>query len=180
MPYLVAALMIVGVIASLDLVLTLGVIRRLREHTEQLTKLLEGHGDEVILAAGASVGEFVSTTVDGEPVSRDLLAGRTLVSFFSPHCTPCKERMPTFIEYAMAMPGGRQQVLAVVTGRPEETIETVAALTPVARVVVEEDRGPMGVAFGVHGFPAICLLDEHGTVLVSGSTLDEFPTPVAV
>ncbi|GAB3141508.1 hypothetical protein GCM10027290_14370 [Micromonospora sonneratiae] len=178
MSYVLVAMVIVGLIGLFNLLLTFGVIRRLREHTEQLSELR--HGSDIILRAGATVGEFVADTTDGTQVSLDLLTGRTVVSFFSPHCAPCKERMPEFIRYAGTVPGGRAQVLAVVVGTPEDAAESVAALTPVARVVVEPDGGAVSRAFAINGFPALCLVDEGGTVLASGSTLDDLPSTVAV
>ncbi|GAB2947317.1 TlpA family protein [Micromonospora polyrhachis] len=176
MSYVWVGMVVVGLIGLLNLLLTFGVIRRLREHTEQLSELR--HGSDIILPAGATVGEFTADTIDGIRVSRDGLAGRTVVSFFSPHCAPCRERMPEFIEYAGTAPGGRSQVLAVVVGTPADAVEAVTALTPVAQVVVEPDGGAVSRAFAINGFPALCLVDERGTVLASGSTLDELPSTV--
>jgi len=177
MSYVLVAMVVVGLIGLLNLLLTFGVIRRLREHTEQLSELQ--HGSDIILSPGATVGEFTAETTDGTRVSRELLAGQTLVSFFSPHCTPCRERMPEFIQYAGTVPGGRSQVLAVVVGAPEDATESVTALTPVARVVVEPDGGAVSRAFAINGFPALCLVDAGGNVLASGSTLDKLPSTVA-
>ncbi|MGY3515353.1 TlpA family protein disulfide reductase [Micromonospora sp. PTRAS2] len=179
MAYLSAAVIVVGVIGLLNLILTFGLVKRLREHSERLAGLEAGHGDQIMLQAGDTVGPFQAVTEDGVALTRDGLAGRTLVSFFSPGCAPCKERMPQFIQYAAEHPGGRDRVLAVVVSDPDAAGGSVAALTPVARVVVESDRGPVCTAFGVQGFPAIGLIDESGVVIASGSRLDEISTPVA-
>lgn len=181
MAYLAAAVIIVGIIGLLNLVLTFGVIRRLREHTVRLTAIEAGHGQsaEIMFGAGTTVQPFQAVTEDGMTLSRDGLTGRTLVSFFSPDCTPCQERMPQFIRYAAEHPGGRDRVVAVVVSDRDAAAESVAALTPVARVVVESDQGPLYNAFGVQGFPAISLIDESGVVIASGSMIDDISTPVA-
>ena len=119
---LTALLMVVGAVAVLNLLLTVGVIRRLRQHTERLSHLSAPGGapEPVMLEAGAQVGEFAATTTDGEPVSRDLLSGQTLVGVFAPSCSACREQLPNFISKAETFPGGRAQVLAVVSGEPEQ------------------------------------------------------------
>ncbi|MGC4895253.1 TlpA disulfide reductase family protein [Micromonospora sp. DT31] len=182
MPYLAAAVTVVGIIGLLNLILTFGVIRRLREHTLRLTAVEagHGHGDEIMLGAGNTVQPFQALAEDGATVSRDGLTGPTLVGFFSPGCAPCRERMPQFVRYAAEHPGGRDQVVGIVaSGSREDADEYVAALAPVARVVVEPDGGPLYTAFGVQGFPAISLIDESGVVVASGSLIEDLSAPVA-
>lgn len=77
----------------LNLVLTVGVIRRLREHTEQLSRVALSSPDP-ILHVGDRVGDFAVTTTDGEQLSDDRFTGRTLVGFFSPGC-PAPAQPPT-------------------------------------------------------------------------------------
>lgn len=172
MGYLTAAVVVVGLLCLLDLVLTLGVIRRLREHTDLLDRSMAGMSPPVGVPVGETVAEFAATTIEGEPVSRELLAGRTLVGFFSPGCQPCEEQMPGFIEYARSNPGGTPHVLAVVAAVATDDVATdkeyVQRLAPVARVVVEEPAGPVQAAFQVTGYPAIYLVDDGGVVAAAG------------
>ncbi|MFI6599468.1 hypothetical protein ACIBHX_24715, partial [Nonomuraea sp. NPDC050536] len=80
MAYLIAVVVLVGVLCLLDLVLTLGVVRRLREHTKLVDALYEmvaTMGAPAGPAVGEVVGEFDVTTVDGSRVSRELLADQT-------------------------------------------------------------------------------------------------------
>lgn len=171
MAYLTAAVILVGVLCLLNLVLTLGVIRRLREHSEQLSAA-GGAGPKPILSAGEPIGEFEATTADGAVVSRStLLDGEShLVGFFSVNCQFCKEQLPRFVEYARGVAGGRQRVLAVVVD-DGDTSELVSALDPVARLVLEPHDGPLATAFGVTGSPAFCRVAEDGTVADSGYDL---------
>lgn len=171
MLYLVAVAIALGL---LNLVLTVGVIRRLREHTELLFKG-PGTGADIVLGVGESPGSFTATTIDQEQISTETLAGEQLVGFFTTTCAPCKEKAPLFAERAAS--GERSQALAVVIGAPEETAEFVALFAPVARVVVESDweGGVLGKAFKVTGFPAICTLDGAGVVTASGAGLLSMP-----
>ena len=176
MAYLAAAVAIVGALCVLDLVLTLGVIRRLRDHTERLSTMVGAgdgpHDPDMMLPKGSTVDGFSAVTVDGEAVALELIDGPTLVGFFSPTCEPCKEHAPQFTEFAAAMPGGRSRVLAVVVGEGAAAEEFAGTLAGAARVVVEPNRGPLSRAFRVDGFPAVGLVDEHGVVLDSGHRVD--------
>ncbi|MFI9596338.1 TlpA disulfide reductase family protein [Nonomuraea sp. NPDC052265] len=166
MSLLVTGMILVGALCLFDLVLTLGVVRRLREHTTQLQSLLS-HGDRSPGRAGGDVGDFLATTVDGEQVSRDLLTGETLVAFFSPGCTTCRETLPEFVEFARALPGGRRQVLAVLAGDREDSDEMVRTLTPVARVALEDFDGELSRAFAVDAFPSHYVVDSTGALLAT-------------
>lgn len=166
MAYLVAANVLIGLLAALNLLFTVGVVRRLREHTTELASLRAGvtarpvPADDVAFPVGMPAGEFAAATLDGEPVTLAGLGDRPLVGFFSPHCQPCKEQLPAFVKYAAARPGGRDAVLAVIVGTEDEARETAERLRPVATVVVEPDVGPIQQAFGVTGFPAFVLVED--------------------
>lgn len=169
MAYLAAAAVLVGLLAAVNLLLTIGVVRRLREHTAELGELRKrgaAGGGEVALKVGAPVGEFAATSVEGRTVTRDTLGDRPLVGFLSPQCRPCKERLPAFVDFAATRPGGRDRLLAVVVGTGEEAAELVEKVRRVATVVVEPDGGPIQQAFAVTGFPAFVLV-EQGVVAAS-------------
>lgn len=180
MPYLAAAVVLVGAIAALDLLLTVGVVRRLREQADTLRELRTtagaDPGGEVILAVGGTVADFTASTVSGRILDRDGLTGATLVGFFSPHCEPCRERLPQFVAYATGFDGA---VVAVAAGDPTETADLVAELAGVAEVVVQAENGPLEKAFGVQGYPALCLLEPGGRVVASGYGLDSLPVPTS-
>ncbi|MDA0631857.1 TlpA disulfide reductase family protein [Nonomuraea sp. MCN248] len=169
-PYLLAGVILVGLIGALNLILTFGVIRRLREHD----RALAGHSapDQGVRVGGAVRG-FTAVTVDGDPLTRAHLTGRTAVGFFSTTCAPCLERLPEFVDHARAFPGGRDQVLVVVvTSRPEEAQDFVGRARSVARVVVERFDGPIAGAFGVTAFPTLALVEE-GMIVAGGTTLED-------
>jgi len=80
MYFVITAVLLVGALCALNLVLTLGVIKRLREHTD----LLAAGSNAPTIGIGQEVGEFSARTVDGETVSPDLLSGETVVAFLLP------------------------------------------------------------------------------------------------
>jgi thiol-disulfide isomerase/thioredoxin len=180
MPYLLAAVVLLGTMTGVNLLLLLGVIRRLRTHTAMLAAGSGGPAAGTdLLPAGERIARFEAVAVDGEPVGRDTLTGDTLVGFMKPACGPCEERMPEFLRLAAATPGGRERVLAVVAGTAEEAAPLLAQLSPVARVVVELFDGPVTRAFGVHGYPTYYLVDGAGTVRSGGYRPDRLMVPAS-
>jgi thiol-disulfide isomerase/thioredoxin len=169
--FLTAVGVLAGALCVLNLVLTLGVVRRLREHA-QLLAMLSPKAPNPMLSVGERVGSFEAVTVDGHAVSRDTLDGPTLLGIFSPDCSACAERLPRFVELAAGYPGGRERVLAVVVGDEHQAAAQVAALAPVARVVVEDADGQLSQATGVRGYPAFGVLDEGGWVRSASTNLD--------
>lgn len=169
----------IGGLCSLDLVLTLGVIRRLRVHASELAELRHPEHEMPVLPAGGSVGALEATTLGGASLSAALFDRETLVGFFSPGCDGCARALPRFVRSAAAFAGGAEQVLAVVAAAIGDDVdEYVDRLRPIARVAVEEPMGPIATAFTVRTFPAFALVGTGGTVAASGSTLDEIPVPV--
>jgi thiol-disulfide isomerase/thioredoxin len=167
-PYLAGGVAVAIALTVVNLLLTFGVIRRLRTHTELLSARAV---PEVMVGVGESPGDFSAGAVDGEVVSRASLVGEQLVGFFSPGCGPCVEMVPRFAERAAVV--GRAHAVAVVVGDAGDAAEFVAVLEPVARVVLEPGpgEGTLSGAFGVKGFPAVCVLDGEKVVTASGSSV---------
>jgi len=188
MPVLVAAVVVVGLLCVLDLLLTLGTIRRLREHSELLTKLtsvLRGDSSAVLsdpgVREGARVESFIATATSGEIVSGAALPAEALVGFFDPGCEPCEKVRPEFIRYAAGRPGGRDTVLAAISSRPDETPSPawIAELDAVARVFVGPAAEAVQTAFGVSTWPTVCTVAD-GRITASGATLSALRAPAAV
>lgn len=169
MTYLEAVVLTVGLLCLLNLLLTFGVIRRLRQHTEHLNRLAPTDQPPGI-GVGEVVGEFATTTTTGEPLTRAGLTGQTLVGFFSPGCEPCATQLPHFIDRAREQPGGRARAIAVVAAGTDGKQDYVERLEPVARVVTEGPDGALQAAFRVTGFPMLYLVDD-GTVRAAGFTV---------
>ncbi|MFC4589607.1 TlpA disulfide reductase family protein [Sphaerisporangium corydalis] len=163
MPYVVAATVLVGIIGVANLVLTYGVIRRLREHSALLTIGPPRNDDfeQAKLPVGGSVADFEAITTDGLDLSRDGLTGETLVGFFARSCDSCAEELPRFVELAAGIRGGRDQVLAVVMEDGLDAGEMIGDLAGVARVVrAENPENAIVRAFQARAFPAFFFLDD--------------------
>lgn len=175
MAYLAAAVIFVGLLSLANLLLSLGLIRRLRAQRWAPARP-PGKPAVLSVAAGQPVGEFTATTVAGQVISAAALGQLTLVGFFTTSCPSCRERLPDFLRYAAAFPG---DVLAVAVGRPGEgTADLAGRLAATGNVLVEDPDGPVGRAFGVRGYPALCVLDPQHRVLASGTVIGDLPTPV--
>ena len=178
MPIVIAAVTIVGVLCVLDLLLTFGVIRRLREHTAMLAEN-RGHGlpgpPVIGLAQGELPGAFAAVTLDGEHV--DASAALRVVAFFSTRCSICPERVPPFLEYLATHHIDRPSVLAVVVGDEGKPAPYLESLAEFAQICLEQEDGEVAKAFKVAGYPAFCLLGGDGTVLVTGYDPQTLPEP---
>ncbi|MEV6586998.1 hypothetical protein [Streptomyces acidicola] len=178
MSYLAVAVTGAGLLCLLNLVLALGVIRRLREHSEQLAHLNgTGAPDHAILPAGAMVGSFTAEAASGIPLTDADLADGTLVAFFSPTCKPCGEKVPGFVAALADRPEEKDRFLAVVVGDAETSAPMLASLASVAPAVREEEDGPVGTAFAVRAYPASARVsrDADGRLLVART--DVWPLP---
>jgi hypothetical protein len=184
-PVLIVIVVLVALLCLLDLVLTLGVIRRLKEHTTQLEQLLQGAvGADPLPPVGATVGEFVAAATNGVTVSQDMLKSvdalpvETLVAFFSPQCEPCREKLPGFLDHAGRWRNDQRRVVTVVTGPVEQATEMADLTTPVGITVLDGNDGPVSRAFRVTATPGFCLVDGTGRVTAADYDLDRMPALV--
>jgi thiol-disulfide isomerase/thioredoxin len=175
-----ATMALVGVVALANLMLTYGVIRRLRAHDTALAGLSPaGQSDRDALPVGSALPEFTAVTTDGLEVDSGWLLSGTVVAFLSPDCRPCQEQLPLFVRYAAGWPGGPRRVLAVVVGRAEQAgqIERVVGeLAGVAHVVVASADTPVVDAFRATAFPTFLVIDD-GLVAASGHRVAALPAP---
>lgn len=165
MPYLVAAVILLGLVSALNLLLTLALIRRLRAQGAA------GHahaGPPTALGPGSQVGDFTATTTEGETVTRADLIG--LVGFFSAGCEPCHDLAPRFAGLATELPR-----LAVVEGEDPELVEVLSAGV---RVVAEGYDGVVSGAFQNTWTPALYLLDGEQRVVATGGSLEDLPIEI--
>lgn len=174
---LAAAVALVGVLCLLDLLLTFGVIRRLREHAELISPGTVPDVPVLGVAAGEQPAPFSATTTEGDAVTGP--GGLAMVAFFSTTCSACPERVPPFVSYLTDHGIARNSALAVVLGPQDEPPAFAAALAGATRVTTAPELGgdPLTRAFKVVGYPAFCLLDEDGTVIASSHDPAALPEP---
>ncbi len=179
MPFVIAAIAVVGALCLLDLLLTFGMIRRLREQTDILNVLTAGRvpGATLGMAPGRTPAAFSAVTTEGATVSGP--AGLRLVAFFS-RCSICPERVAPFAEYLSTQRINRDSVLVVSVGPGGEPQPYLSALVPVALICAEPEGGQIVRAFEVSGFPAFFLLDAGGAVAATEYDPAELPVPAQV
>lgn len=170
MSWVAAAIAVLFLLGAINLLLTLGVVRRLREYADVLSgmKSLVPSGGSRLLPVGESPGDFSTLTTDGETVSRSSLRDGSVVAFWGPHCQPCAAKLPALLELLASLPGGRQAALTVVQGGEAESAALVSRLRPVTRVVVEPNAGPTASAFQARATPTLYVLDAEGRVRAAG------------
>ncbi|MEU5942822.1 TlpA disulfide reductase family protein [Micromonospora sp. NPDC047548] len=171
MPIVVAVLVVLTTLTLLNLLLTFGVIRKLREHTQELAAVRP----PVTLSVGAQVPDFTAPTADGDVVSiASLRASGGLVAFLAPDCSGCQEQLPSVrsaLAEALDTPTAVLIVLTRLRPAPDrddrERTELVAALGvrgSRAAIVHEPLDGALQSAFQVAAFPAFYLVDTDGRV----------------
>ncbi|GAB3933756.1 hypothetical protein GCM10029976_041740 [Kribbella albertanoniae] len=166
MVILTVAVVLVAALALLNLVINLGLVKRLRVHADHLTKLVNNQGpgrDVAGVPIGTPIASFTATTVDGLEVSP---AGDMLLGFFSTTCSTCAESLPGFLTYAE--PLGRERVIAIAAGYEPALTELTEKLSKVAQVVIEAEDGPVARAVGVSATPTLVILDDNLRVVSSG------------
>ncbi|WP_153532769.1 TlpA family protein disulfide reductase [Actinomadura macrotermitis] len=175
MPYLVAGVVFVGALSAFNLLLTLAVVRRLREHAA----LLEGErAAPPFTPPGTPLPEFTAAALDGTALNRGFFTGPTVVGLFSTTCASCREHLPEFTERVGGLGAGR--VLAVVVGDRNDAEPFTTALAPVATVAVEPQDGPVATAFGRPAFPGFYVVDENAVVTASLIRPADLPVPAGL
>ncbi|MEU2435322.1 TlpA family protein disulfide reductase [Streptomyces rubradiris] len=172
MAALTAAVVLLGILCVFNLLLTIGVIKKLREYGPAGPVGAPGKG-MTPLRPGEELPAFTAVTEDGTPVGPSSLPDGSLITFLAPDCAPCREKLPELVAYAAADPGRRDRTLAVVVGGPAECEGFVRELSPVARVVVEPKGGPVCAALRVDAFPTtLRVRADRDRTVVTGQVLD--------
>jgi peroxiredoxin len=177
-PFLIAAVVLVGVLCLLDLLLTVAVIRRLREHAERLDRLGAAPTPDAVITPGTPAPAFETAATDGGAVTQHDLGGG-LLAFMSVTCTACKEQLPRFERYVADAGLPRSKVLVVVVDSDTPPAEYVAGLERFATVVVEQHEGTVGAPWQANAFPTFYSIDEQLTVRTSSFDVAGLPAPVS-
>jgi thiol-disulfide isomerase/thioredoxin len=160
-----AVVAVIGAVAVVNLVLTMGVLRRLREQALSPAPGSAVHHEQRLPAVGAAVTDFHTVDVDGRDLSLHDLTGPAVVGFFTPGCPPCEALLPEFV--AAAAEPGRQAIAVIVVDPGEDESDYRRRLAPAARTVVENPHGVVQRAFGADVFPTIAVLDAEHTIIAS-------------
>jgi hypothetical protein len=173
---LTTAVVLLAVVTALHLLLTFGLVTRIRELQQEVAGMPAKDPD--LPRFGRTVASFSATDLDGGLLSEADLAGPVQVGFFSAGCGPCT----TLSEWLAAEPPSTR-FIAFVDGAPaaDSTKRLIKRLSPLGRVALIDAEHPSTLAFGVTSFPTLMHLDS-GVVTASGSRPSHFtgtPLPVA-
>ncbi|MFF0868988.1 thioredoxin family protein [Nonomuraea sp. NPDC003560] len=136
----------IGLLSALslfNLLLLFGVIRRLRQ-------LSESARQPARLAVGDTIDDFSAVTTRNKMVTAGSLQDGTVVAFMSPTCEPCKEILPTYMEFASS---SQTPTLTVMLTTDADAVEDLGRLESVGDVAVEPVQGAISTAFGVTSTP---------------------------
>jgi hypothetical protein len=164
---LVAVVVLLAVLVVANMLLTWGVLRRLRTLQDQV----DGGGaapPENGLHPGDAAPDFTALGPTGAPVTRDeVVGGGTTMVFLSPHCEACETHLPAVRELGAG-------AVAVVDGTPEESAHLVDGLR--GRVpVVFAPRGSTDLLerYRVTTYPSSYVVGADGRITASHTGLDE-------
>ncbi|HEX4814546.1 MAG TPA: redoxin domain-containing protein [Nonomuraea sp.] len=167
MPVVIAVVLALGVLVLVNLLLTVGIIRKLRTYERDRAAAPDPSRPTTGLRAGTAVPAFAATARDGSEVGvADLAGRRTLVGFFSSDCEGCTTAAPGF---APAAREAGVAALAVVTAGHRDPEELLAALGDDVTAVVEQGPGSLTEAFAVSAYPWYFLTGPDGVVVASAA-----------
>lgn len=173
---LTAAVVFFGCMSLLNLVLFVGLVRRLRAGSA-------GHDS----SAGSSAGR--SAHVTGIPIGAsapdlgvESLAGRSqLIGIFSTDCGACPDYLPRFRSRATKFDGAAVAILGGSAAKHDIYREQLGSqVTVIADVGAGPmASGPLAAAFEVTKWPSFFIVGPDGLVTASGPDGVRLPVPVA-
>ncbi|MER5623454.1 hypothetical protein [Streptosporangium sp. NPDC002544] len=161
MTFLIAAVVLVGVLCVFDLLLTFAVLRRLREHTAELARLAGG-----TRFAPYDPGVLVGRTLPWTDTDTDGVDRPRLVAFFDVNCDACHEHAPQFAVTARA-----QAAMAVISGAGPRADDLVQMVADVSSVITAERADSLVKAVGVEAFPTFLRVGPDGTIVAAQTEL---------
>ena len=169
-PVLAAGLVLVGVVAVADLLLSFAIIRRLATFQDRGAMTAGGP------AAGHVIGGFgVSLLTGGEFTPECLHREPAVVAFLSPGCEPCKRAIAELKE--LPVPLSRPLYVLIAGSATDDDVLAVAAGMPAGAQVgaIAHDDAIMR-AFGADGYPTVVNVAD-GIVLGAGMRISDALEP---
>ncbi|MGO8756691.1 MAG: redoxin domain-containing protein [Terracidiphilus sp.] len=121
----------------------------------------------VDLARARMAPPFEITTLDGEHISMDRLAGKVvLIDFWATWCGPCREALPHIRDIAREFQGQPLVVLSVSMDEDDAKWRDFVAKNGMTWLQVRDGRftGPMATRFAVNAIPSTFSIDADGVL----------------
>lgn len=157
------------VVVLLNLLLSVGLIRRLKKMSE----MMSGFGDmDVGLEAGEKAPDFKAETISGESISlADFARKAVSLVFVSPECSPCVDKLPTLNALRPRAEQAGVELLLVSTGGTKEKLAELAEkynLTlPI--LVAPMESNSFAEDYKAFATPSYCTLSPDGNVKEAGT-----------
>jgi thiol-disulfide isomerase/thioredoxin len=119
------------------------------------------------LARARMAPAFAITTLDGEHISMDELAGKVvLIDFWATWCEPCREAMPHMREIAKKFQGQPLVILSVSLDSDEQKWKDFIAKNQMTWLHYRDGgfTGPISNLFGVKAIPQTFTIDADGVL----------------
>lgn len=165
---LLANSILIWIVLLLNLVLTLGLIRRLNQGYAQMSALRE---EEAGLAPGTPAPDFQAELLDGETVTlADYTRQAVSFVFFSPTCGPCLEKLPILNSLAPKAEEAGVQVVLVNTDGDKDEAEALVQKhgLNLPMILAPFDANSFAEDYKAMMTPFFCLLNPDGEIEASG------------
>lgn len=164
-PILVLSSILLWMLVLLNLLLTLGLARRMRAVFPPMESL----------KVGQPAPDFTAQTLNGETVTLATYAWRPVAFVFvSPDCKPCREELPR-LEGLRPKAEQSGVELVLVSDADEDRTQLLADEAKVTLPILVAPRGSNSFFrdYRVNGTPSYCLIDARGKVRSAGMGLFE-------
>lgn len=165
--------LVLAILTLFNLLLTVGVVRRLRKHSELLSALDGGVPvgvGPVKPAVGEVLPDFAVTTVQNAIVTRqNMTKGTAVLGFFTTDCAPCLTLFPDFLKHLSERRYDNALIVlnASADGRAQDMARQAGSL---AHVAVVADIDDVAGDLGVDRFPTV-ISTTGGVVRSNGASL---------
>lgn len=167
-PLLSLLLMILAILLALvNILFTIGVLRRIRDHAEQITNLERQlvPRDASMLGHRVVPLDLTGQRVDPLPLS---IFENADWAFFEDDCSACEFKLPTYIQLMNAQPAPQfPQVVAIIGESPKADDMAASVHHLPTHLVRTADSSPMVESFSLKGFPAFVAVRDGRVVWAS-------------
>lgn len=179
---------VLAVVVLVNLLLTFGVIRRLREHGSTIADA--GHGGNLRSSGpppGSPLPAFEpATSVTGELISPDWMRAKTtIVAFNSEGCVACEQELPALRAHLMDVQSDDVQAVVVLarlssTGEEDPHVADLArSVGDLATIIHERLTGPIQSAFQITSYPSYFMVGPDGTIAAAERRVARLPSKVS-
>lgn len=130
----------------------------------------EPHEQLSAIEVGASLPDWESATLDGNPIGKENLKGKyVLLDFWGSWCGPCIEELPYLKQAYKSFKGPNFEIVGLAYDSIKSTEEAIAQYDITWPQVM--DDGEFSSLFRIQGYPFQILVDPRGVIVETGRSL---------